>query len=107
MQVKNNVSYGIFQRYGNYQGKQGVTQKLYPGYIDRKDSKYFYSKRKNAKAIPYTNQIKQLKLPEVPIRLQDILVVFPQLQYEHVPKETQTLIDKLFPEILQFREKSM
>ena len=107
VQVKDNVSYGIFQRYGNYQGKQGVTQKLYPGYIDRKDSKYFYSKRKNAKAIPYTNQIKQLKLPEVPIRLQDILVVFPQLQYEHVPKETQTLIDKLFPEILQFREKSM
>jgi hypothetical protein len=67
VQVRDNISFGIFQRYGNYLGKQGITDKLHPGYIDKKDSKYFYTERKTSKSIPYTNYIRQLKLPEVPI----------------------------------------
>jgi len=106
IQVRNNITFGIFQRYGNYLGKQGITDKLHPGYIDKKDSKYFYTERKTSKTIPYTNHVQQLKLPEVPIRLQDVPIVFPTLQHNHVPKEIQLKIDKLFPEILQFREIS-
>ena len=104
--TEKNITFGIFQRYGNYYGKRGITQQQKPGYIDRKDKKYFYTLSPKSRSLPYSNDLQALGLPKMPIMIRDITIVFRFLNRHCVPKETQKLIDAVFPEIIQYRNKS-
>ena len=104
---EDNLTFGIFQRYGNLHGKMGTTRQQKPGFIDRRDKKYFYTITPKSQSIPYSNDLTKLGLPKVPIRLTKIPIVFPGLHRHCVPAETQKLIDELFPEVLQYRDKQV
>jgi hypothetical protein len=102
---ENNSTFGIFQRYGNLHGKMGSTRQQKPGFIDRRDKKYFYTLAPKAQSIPYSNDLSKLGLPKIPIMLSEIPIVFLRLHKHCVPIETQKLIDELFPEVVQYQDK--
>ena len=101
-----NEEYGVFQRYGNLHGKLGYTRKLFPGYIHKYDKKYFYQEVARKDAIPYTNDLTDLGLPEQPILLKDVPFVFKTLVNHRVSRDVQREIDLLFPEVIFYHDSS-
>ena len=80
-----NHTHGVFQRYGNLHGNLGFRRVVSPGYIDRKDGKYFYTRNPRKGSLPYTNNLSTIRfttcqIVDQPILLSDISIVFGSLK---------------------------
>ena len=97
--TKNDVSYAVLHRYGNYSAKFQKSTQIHPGWLDPRDKRYVFCKKPpTTRYQQLVNVVQETETKDHPIRVQDLTIVFDNLTKKgHVPPEVVDRIRHKYP----------
>ena len=97
--TKDDVSYAVLHRYGNYTAKLQKSTQIHPGWLDPRDKRYVFCKKPpTARYQELVTVFQETKTKNYPIKVQDLTIVFDDLTKNgQVPPEVINRIRHKYP----------